>query len=47
VTEPRPTHDANDEILPLRRRKPAMFWFIMIAVAAMVLSTVASFATLL
>jgi len=47
VTTPRPTHDVNDEILPLRRRKPAMFWFIMLAVAAMVLSTFAGFATLL
>jgi hypothetical protein len=47
VTTPRPTHDVNDEILPLRRRNPLMFWFIMIAVLAMVLSTFAGFATLL
>lgn len=47
ITTPRPTHDANDEILSLRRRKPLMFWFIMIAVLAMVLSTFAGFATLL
>ncbi len=47
VTTPRPTHDANDEILSLRHRKPLMFWFIMIAVVAMVVSTFASFATLL
>lgn len=47
VTTPRPTHDVNDEILPLRRRKPVMFWFIMLAVAAMVVSTFASFATAL
>lgn len=47
ITTPRPTHDANDEILSLRRRKPLMFWFIMVAVLAMVLSTFAGFATLL
>ena len=47
VTTPRPTHNANDEILSLRHRKPLMFWFIMIAVVAMVVSTFASFATLL
>ena len=47
VTTPRPTRDRNDEILPLRRRKPLMFWFIMVAVLAMVLSTFAGFATLL
>lgn len=47
MTTPRPTHDVNDEILPLRRRKPVMFWFIMLAVAAMVVSTFASFATAL
>jgi hypothetical protein len=46
VTTPRATHDANDEILPLRRRQPLMFWMIMIAVAAMVLSTVAGVVTL-
>lgn len=47
VTAPRPTRDINDEILPLRRRRPVMFWFIIIAVVAMVASTFASFATLL
>lgn len=47
VTTPRATHDVNNEILPLRHRKPALFWFIMLAVAAMVASTFASFATLL
>ena len=35
VTTPRPTHDANDEILPLRRRNPVQFWFIIVAVIAM------------
>lgn len=46
VTTPRPTHDANDQILPLRTRKPLMFWMIMLAVAAMVLSTFAGVVTL-
>ena len=41
VTTPRPTHDANDEILPLRRRNPVQFWFIIVAVIAMVVSTFA------
>lgn len=47
VTTPRPTHDVDDQILPLRKRRPVMFWFIMIAVVAMVASTFASFATAL
>ena len=46
VTTPRPTHDTKDQILPLRRRQPLMFWMIMIAVAAMVLSTFVGFASL-
>ena len=41
VTTPRPTHDEHDEILPLRRRNPIQFWFIIIAVLAMVVSTFA------
>lgn len=47
VTTPRQTHDVNDEILPLRRRNPVMFWFVIIAVVAMVLTTMTGFLSLL
>jgi len=47
VTTPRPTHDTNDEILPLRRRNPLMFWFVILAVVAMVLTTMTGFISLL
>ena len=47
VTTPRPTRDANDEILPLRQRRPLMFWVVMLAVAAMVLTTMTGFISLL
>lgn len=47
VTTPRPVRDVNDEILPLRRRNPVMFWFVIVAVAAMVLTTMTGFLSLL
>ena len=47
TTTPRPTRNANDEILPLRRRNPVMFWVVILAVAAMVLTTMTGFLSLL
>ena len=47
VTTPRPTRDVNDESLPLRRRNPLMFWFVILAVVAMVLTTMTGFLSLL
>ena len=47
VTTARPTHDTNDEILPLRRRNPVMFWFVILAVVAMVATTMTGFISLL
>jgi len=47
TTTPRPTRDSNDEILPLRQRNPMMFWFVMIAVVAMVLTMMTGFLSLL
>lgn len=47
VTTPRPTRDVDDEILPLRRRNPVMFWVVIVAVAAMVLTTMTGFLSLL
>ncbi len=47
VTTPRPTRDHNDEVLPLRRRNPWMFWFVILAVVAMVLTTMTGFLSLL
>ena len=47
ITTPRPTRDHNDEILPLRRRSPLMFWFVILAVVAMVATTLTGFISLL
>lgn len=47
VTTPRPTRDVHDEILPLRRRNPLMFWFVIVAVAAMVLTTMSGLLAML
>ena len=47
VTEPVSAAEIDNSIPPLRSRRPLMFWAVVVAAAAMVLSTVGAFLQLL
>ena len=47
TTAPRAEATVGHELPPLRKRRPGVFWFVIIATFAMVLTTFASFFTAL
>lgn len=44
---PEPERGPFDSLAPMRRRRPVVFWVVIIGVVAMVAATVSSFLTLL
>jgi len=45
--EPTPEPQGISSLAPLRKRRPVTFWIVILAVLAMVLTTVGSFVTVL
>lgn len=46
-SQPEPERGPLDSLAPMRRRRPVVFWMVIIGVVAMVAATVSSFLTLL